>query len=73
MRLKLGFDDSGTSAPVSPLVTEYLEAAEFTHDWSNLTGWTTANVQVSNIRLYSNGSGTNPSAAYYPFAVAANR
>jgi acetyl esterase/lipase len=80
MRLKLGFNDGGAStgympvaepAPNAAMLAEYSSATEYTHDWSNLTGWTVSNMQVSSNRLYSNGSGTNPSAVYRPFAVAA--
>lgn len=58
-------------SPSAAKLAEYGSAAEYTHDWSSLTGWTVSNVQVSSNRLYSNGSGTNPSACYRPFAVAA--
>lgn len=53
-----------------PLVTEYLTAAELTHDWANLTGWSSAGIQVSANRLYGI-AGANPSAAGKAFAVAA--
>jgi len=57
--------------PRAAMLAEYSAASEYTHDWSNLTGWTVTNVQVSSNRLYGISSGANPSACYYPFAVAA--
>jgi hypothetical protein len=56
--------------PSAAMLAEYSAASEYTHDWANLTGWTFNKVQVSSNRLYG-VDGTNPSAAYYPFAVAA--
>lgn len=56
--------------PSAAMEAEYLAADEFIHDWANLTGWTTANVQVASNRLYG-VNGTNPSAAYHPFAIGA--
>lgn len=60
-----------TKAVVSTaLVTEYNTATEMTHDWANLTGWTTSGVQVNSNRLYG-VAGANPSATGKAFAVAA--
>lgn len=50
------------------LVDEYLTAAELTHDWASLTGWTATGLQVSGNRLYGI-SGGNPVAAGKAFAV----
>ena len=58
-------------APSAAKLAEHTAATEYTHDWSNLTGWTVSNMQVNSNQLYSDGSGTNPSAVYRPFAVAA--
>lgn len=61
----------GATAPVQhPLIDEYLEAEEYTHDWADLTGWSVNGVQVSSNRLYGI-SGGNPVAAGRPFSVAA--
>lgn len=57
-------------APTSPLVDEYLNATEYTHDWASLTGWTVTGVQAASNRLYGVAGG-NPAAAGRPFAVAA--
>lgn len=70
LKLGLGFNRAGM-AEVPPIVTEYLTAEEYTHDWADFTGWTVTNVQVSSNRLYGISSGANPSACYYPFAVGA--
>jgi hypothetical protein len=66
-----GYTPVTEPTPSAAMLAEYSAASEYTHDWSNLTGWTVTNVQVSSNRLYGISSGANPSACYYPFAVAA--
>lgn len=66
-----GYTPVAEPAPSAAKLAEHTAATEYTHDWSNLTGWTVSNMQVNSNQLYSNGSGTNPSAVYRPFAVAA--
>lgn len=56
--------------PDEPLALEYLQAAEYTHDWANLTGWTANGVQVANNALYGVAGG-NPVAAGRAFPVGA--
>lgn len=65
-RLRFG----GGSFPVNDKITEYLTATEYTHNWANLTGWTTTGVQVNSNRLYGI-TGGNPAATGRAFAVAA--
>ena len=67
-----GYTPVTEPTPSAAMEAEYLAADEFTHDWSNLTGWTVTNVQVSSNRLYGISSGANPSACYYPFPVDAS-
>jgi len=65
-----GTGGGGGGPATDPLVTEYLTADEWNHDWANLTGWTTTGVQVSSNRLYGI-SGGNPTATGKAYAVAA--
>ncbi len=55
-------------APSTTMQTEYANAEEFLHDWSDLTGFNSSGLGVDGGGLYSL-SGANPSLALYPFAV----
>lgn len=66
----MGLGGAVRGAIDAPIVYEYENAEEYSHDWANLTGYNSAGVQINSNRLYG-VSGANPSAAIRPYDVVA--